>query len=45
MYYFDGVTLTTNVMRKKVCIDISHFNVFSYCACAIASEVINIGRM
>ena len=45
MYYFDEVTFTTNVMTKKVCVDISHFSVFSYRACAIASEVINIGQM
>ena len=45
MYYFDKVTYTTNVMRKKVFIDISHFSVFSYRACAIASEVNNIGQM
>ena len=44
MYYFDEVTFTTNVMTKKVCVDISHFSVFSYRACAIASEVINIGQ-
>ena len=45
MYYFDEVTFTTNVMMKKVCVDISHFSVISYRACAIASEVINIGQM
>ena len=45
MYYFDEVTFKTNVMTKKVCVDISHFSVFSYGACAIASEVINIGQM
>ena len=45
MCYFDEVTFTTNVMRKKVCEDISDFSVFSYGACAIASEVINIGRI
>ena len=45
MYYFDEVTLTADVLRKKVCVDISHFSVFSYRACAIASEVINIGQM
>ena len=45
MCYFDEVTFTTNVMRKKVCVDISDFSVFSYCACAIASEVINIGQI
>ena len=46
MYYFDKVTFTTNVMRKKVCVDISLFSVISYgaCACAIASEVIQIGQ-
>ena len=37
MYYFDEVTFTTNVMTKKVCVDISHFSVFSYRACAIAT--------
>ena len=42
MKYFDQVTFTINVMRKKVCVDISLFSVFSYSACAIASEVINI---
>ena len=45
MKYFDQVTFTTNVMRKKVCVDISLFSVFSYHACAIASEVINIGQI
>ena len=36
MYYFDEVTFTTNVMRKKDCVDnISLFSVFSYSACAI----------
>ena len=45
MYYFDKVTFTTNVMRKKVCVDISHFSVFSYGTCAIASEVNNIGQI
>ena len=45
MYYFDEVTFTTNVMTKKDCADISHFSVFPYCVCAIASEVINIGQM
>ena len=44
MKYFDQVTFTTNVMRKKVCVDISLFSVFSYRACAIASELINIGQ-
>ena len=44
MYYFDMVTFTTNVMRKKVCVDISLFSVISYCACAIASEVIQIDQ-
>ena len=44
MYYFDKVTFTTNVMRKKVCVDISLFSVISYRACAIASEVIQIGQ-
>ena len=42
--YFYEATLATIVMRKKVCVDISHFNVFSYRACAIMSEVINIGQ-
>ena len=45
MYYFDEVPFTTNVMRKKVCVDISRFSVFSYRACAIASEVIKIGQI
>ena len=45
MYNFDEATFTTNVMRKKVCVDISDFSVFSYRACAIASEVINIGQI
>ena len=45
MYYFDEVTFTKNVMAKKVFVDISHFSVFSYRACAIASEVINTGQM
>ena len=46
MYYFDKVvTFTTNVMRKKVCVDISLFSVISYRACAIASEVIQIGQI
>ena len=44
MKYFDQVTFTTNVMRKKVCVDISLFSVISYRACAIASEVIQIGQ-
>ena len=44
MKYFDEVTFSTNVMRKKVCVDISLFSVFSYRACAIASELINIGQ-
>ena len=44
MKYFDEVTFTTNVMRKKVCVDISLFSVFSYRACAIVSELINIGQ-
>ena len=42
--YFDQVTFTTNVMSKKVCVDISLFSVFSYRACAVASEVIQIGQ-
>ena len=45
MYYFDEVTFTTNIVTKKVCVDISHFSVFSYSACAIASEVNNIGQI
>ena len=44
MKYFDQVTSTRNVMRKKVCVDISLFSVISYRACAIASEVIQIGQ-
>ena len=44
MKYFDQVTFTTNVMRKKVCVDISLFSDISYSACAIASEVIQIGQ-
>ena len=44
MYYFDKVTFATNVMKKKVCVDISLFSVISYCTCAIASEVIQIGQ-
>ena len=44
MKYFDQVSFTTNVMRKKLCVDISRFSVFSYRACIIASEVINIGH-
>ena len=44
MKYFNQVTFTKNVMKKKVCVDISLFSVFSYCACAIASEVIKIGQ-
>ena len=28
MCYFDEVTFTTNVMRNKVCVDISDFSVF-----------------
>ena len=42
MKYFNQVTFTTNVMRKKVCVDISLFSVFSYQACAIPSAVIKI---
>ena len=45
MCYFDEVTFTTNVLRKKVCVDIYDFSVFSYRACAIASEVIKIGQI
>ena len=44
MKYFDQVTFTTNVMRKKDCVDISLFSVISYRACAIALEVIQIGQ-
>ena len=44
MKYFDQVTFATNVMRKKVCVDISLFIVISYRACAIASGVIQIGQ-
>ena len=44
MYYFDEVTFTTNVLRKKVCVDKSHFSVFSYRACAAEWKVINIGQ-
>ena len=43
--YFNQVTFTKNVIRKKVCVDISLFSVFSYRACAIASEVIKIGQL
>ena len=45
MKYFSQVTFTTNVMRKKVCVDISLFSVFSYGACAIASEMIKISHI
>ena len=45
MKYFGQVTFATNVMRKKVCVDISLFSVFSYRACSIASEVIKIGQI
>ena len=45
MCYFDEVTFTTNVLRKKVCVDIYDFSVFSYRACAIASEVIEMGQI
>ena len=31
--------------EEESCVDISHFSVFSYRACAIASEVINLGQM
>ena len=41
---FDKVTLRTNVVGRKLCIDTSHFSVFSYRACAIASEVIKMGQ-
>ena len=44
MYYFDKVKFTGNVMREKVCVDISIFSVISYRACAIASEIIQIGQ-
>ena len=43
--YFNQVTFTKNVMKKKVCVDISLFSVFSYRACAIASKVIKIGQI
>ena len=45
MKYFNQVSFTKNIMRKKVCVDISLFSVFSYRACAIASEVIKIGQI
>ena len=45
MKYFNQVSFTKNVMRKKVCVDISLCSVFSYRACAIASEVIKIGQI
>ena len=44
MKYFDQVTFTRNVMRKKVCVELSLFSVISYRACAIASEFIQIGQ-
>ena len=44
MYYFDKVTFTRNVMRKKVCVDTSLFSVISYRACPIALEVIQRGQ-
>ena len=44
MYYTCKVTFTTNVIRKKVCVDISLFSVISYRTCPIASEVIQIGQ-
>ena len=44
MYYTYKVTFRTNVIRKKVCVDISLFSVISYRTCAIASEVIQIGQ-
>ena len=44
MKYFDQVTFARNVMRKKVCVDISHFSAFSYRACAVEWKVINIGQ-
>ena len=44
MYYFDEVTFTTNVLRKKVCVDISLFSVFPYRACAVEWKVMNIGQ-
>ena len=44
MKYFDQVTFTRNVMRKKVCVDISHFSALSYRACAVEWKVINIGQ-
>ena len=45
MCYFDEVTFTTNVMRMKDFVDISDFSVFSYRACAIASEVIDVDQI
>ena len=45
MKYFNQVSLTKIVIRKKVCIDISLFSVLSYRACAIASEVIKVGQI
>ena len=44
MYYFDEVTFTTNVLRKNICVDISHFSVFSYRACAVEWNMINKGQ-
>ena len=44
MYYIDKVTFTTNVIRKKVCVDISLLSVISYRTCAIVSKVIRIGQ-
>ena len=43
--YFNKVTFAKNVMSKKVCVDISLFSVFSYRACAMASEVIKKGQI
>ena len=45
MKYFNQVKFTKNVMKKKVCVDILLFSVFSCRACAIASEVIKIGQI
>ena len=41
MKYFDQVTFTANVMRKKVCVDISLFSVFSYHASPFDSPTSN----
>ena len=39
---FDQVTFTTN--EEESCVDKAHFRVFSYRACAVVSEAINIGQ-